>query len=234
MSLCAQQCSPRQQCYVWSCRLRNQGISLGEYSDFSALFEAVVSGRNQKTILFIDEFHWLVRNSDDFMNELTAFLAKEEYYGRVMVVLGTNAIGWVENSFVSKIGRNAFAISGFLKLKPMSFLDMICFYDTADTGNCMDFYGIAGGNPGYWSCFDIKEDLKTNICRLFLEKNAIFANEGMERISGELRELSVYATILATLAEGKDKLNEIYLHTCFSRAKISVYIKNLIELDVST
>ncbi len=237
MYLCAQQCSPRQQCYVWSKKIRNQGISIGEYPDFSALFEAIGSLGQEindasKTVLVIEDFQWAVRNSDDFMNALTAFLAVEENKGRFMIILASNAIGWVENTFISKIGRNAFAISGFLKVKPMSFLDMVCFYDTNDTKKCMELYSIAGGNPGYWTHFDIKSDLKANICRLFLEQNAVFASEGLNRINDELRELSVYGTILAALAEGREKLNDLYAHTGFSRAKISVYLKNLMALEL--
>ncbi len=233
--LCAGQCSPRQQCYVWSSKIRNQGISIGEYPDFSALFEAMgrlCQNHENKTVLMIEDFQWAVRNSDEFMNALTAFLADEEYTGRLMIILASNAIGWVENTFISKIGRNAFAISGFLKVKPMSFLDMVCFYDTSNTKKCMEFYSITGGNPGYWTCFNINEDLKINICRLFLDKNAVFANEGINRISDELRELSVYGTILAALAEGREKLNDLYAHTGFSRAKISVYLKNLMALEL--
>lgn len=235
--LCAQQCSPRQQCYIWSQKIRNQGISLAEYPDFSAIFEGVYALHQQKndeskTVFIIEDFHWTVRNSDEFMNSLTAFLSKEECKNRFMIILASNAIGWVENTFVSKIGRNAFAISGFLKLRPMSFLDMVCFYDTNDTKKCMDVYGIAGGNPGYWNCFNIKSDIKENVCKLFLEKNAVFSTEGLDRINDELRELSVYATILAALAEGREKLNDLYEHTGFSRAKISVYLKNLMALEL--
>lgn len=237
LRLQATQCSARQQCYVWSKRIRNQGISLAEYPDFSALFEAIgevchMKSKEEKFLLVIEDFHWAVRNSDDFMNALTSFLAEEENQGRLMIVLASNAIGWVENTLISKIGRNAFSISGFLKVKPMSFLDMVCFYDTNDSKKCMDFYSIAGGNPGYWTAFDIKSDLKANICRLFLNKNAVFAMEGLNRISEELRELSVYSTILAALAEGREKLNDLYAHTGFSRAKISVYIKNLMALEL--
>jgi len=49
----------------------------------------------------------------------------------------------------------------------------------------------------------------------------------------ELRELSAYNTILAAMAEGKMKLNELDKETGFSRAKISVYIKNLIQMDIA-
>ncbi len=237
LRLKASQCSPRQQCYVWSKRIRNQGISIGEYPDFSALFETISNlckhkKESGKTVLVIEDFQWVVRNSDDFMNALTGFLAEEENQGHLMIILASNAIGWVENTFISKIGRNAFSISGFLKVKPMSFLDMVCFYDTEDSKRCMEFYSIAGGNPGYWTVFDINADLKTNICRLFLDKNALFATEGLNRISEELRELSVYGTILAALAEGREKLNDLYAHTGFSRAKISVYLNNLMALEL--
>ena len=59
--LCASQCSPRQQCYVWSKKIRNQGISIGEYPDFSALFDAIselYAGQNDagKTVLVIEDF----------------------------------------------------------------------------------------------------------------------------------------------------------------------------------
>ena len=55
---------------------------------------------------------------------------------------------------------------------------------------------------------------------------------GMTCLSGELREFGVYSTILYTIARGKQKLNDIHLATGFSRAKISVYLKNLMELDL--
>ncbi len=37
---------------------------------------------------------------------------------------------------------------------------------------------------------------------------------------------------MASIAAGNHKLNDLYLHTEFSRAKISVYLKNLIELEL--
>lgn len=57
-------------------------------------------------------------------------------------------------------------------------------------------------------------------------------HEAENYISIELRELSVYNTILAALASGNNKLNDLFLKTGFSRAKISVYMKNLMAFDV--
>lgn len=51
-------------------------------------------------------------------------------------------------------------------------------------------------------------------------------------ISAELRELSAYSTILAAIARGENKLNDIFHATGFSRAKISVYLKNLAAFNI--
>lgn len=232
LTLCATPCSERQQAYVWSRHLKNQGISLPEYPDFSVIFHSVLANTEGKQIIVIEDFQWQIRNGQRFADALFAFYHKPENKGRVMLILASSALGWVENSFVSKIGRNAFAISGFLKLKPMSFLDMICFFDTADTGKCMEIYSITGGNPSYWKHFDLSKSLKENICELFLEKDGKFAEIGLDRMEDELREPGIYSTVLATLAEGREKLNDIYMHTEFSRAKISVYLKNLMSLEL--
>lgn len=53
-----------------------------------------------------------------------------------------------------------------------------------------------------------------------------------QKISAELRELSVYNTILSAIAQGYNKLNDLYLKTGYSRAKISVYMKNLSHFDI--
>ena len=56
--------------------------------------------------------------------------------------------------------------------------------------------------------------------------------EGERMLTDQLREPGVYNTIMASIAAGSHKLNNLYLHTEFSRAKISVYLKNLIELEL--
>ena len=57
--------------------------------------------------------------------------------------------------------------------------------------------------------------------------------EAQRFLKTSLRELPFYSTILSVLAEDEPKLNYLYTRTGFSRAKISVYIKNLIQIDVA-
>ena len=76
------------------------------------------------------------------------------------------------------------------------------------------------------------QGVRENICAHILSPQGFLYGKAEETIRSQLRELSVYNTILETLASGKHKLNDIYQATGFSRAKISVYLKNLMEFDV--
>ena len=74
--------------------------------------------------------------------------------------------------------------------------------------------------------------LKDNICNQIISRTGGLRYECERLLSEELRELGVYNSILSALASGHHKLNDIYNHTGFSRAKISVYLKNLMELEL--
>ena len=96
----------------------------------------------------------------------------------------------------------------------------------------MEAYAILGGIPGLWNQFDDRLTIQQNICRNILDADSFLFEEGERMLTEQLREPSVYNTIMASIAAGNHKLNDLYLHTEFSRAKISVYLKNLIELEL--
>ncbi len=166
------------------------------------------------------------------MDELIAFVHDSWQGTQVMVVLCSSSIGWVENSMITRIGEAAYEISGFLKIKELSFETMMEFFPGFSMEQCIEAYAVLGGIPGLWAHFNDKISVRENICRYILGKNAFLNREGQRIMEEELRETGVYNTILASIAAGKHKLNELYLHTDFSRAKISVYLKNLMELEL--
>lgn len=83
-----------------------------------------------------------------------------------------------------------------------------------------------------WVHFNDKLSVKENMLRMVLSPSGALVHEAERVLTDELRETAVYNTILAAIAGGSRKLNDLYLHTGFSRAKISVYLKNLMELEI--
>lgn len=228
----ARSASEREQRYQWGRELGDEGIKLLKYPSFTEILSAVGTGNGNKKVIIIDEFQSIIKSGDDFMKELISFVHSSWQSGQVMVILCSSSIGWVENSMITKIGEAAYELSGFLKIKELSFESMREYFPGFSTEQCIEAYAVLGGVPGLWKHFNDKLTIRENICRYILDPKTFLFEEGQRMVEEELRETSVYNTILASIAAGNHKLNDLYLHTEFSRAKISVYLKNLMELEL--
>lgn len=207
-------------------------VQLQKYT-YEEYFNRIRSGGPEKLVIIIDEFQYIAKKDAGFMEAIRKLKAKRLYPGPVQILLCSSSVAWVERELTDCIGEAAEkVIDGKLKLTNLNFLEVVRALPEYPVSECIKVYGIIGGVPGYINRWNSKADLKTNICRLILSRNGYMYGAAEALIGANLRELSVYETILAHIAAGHDKLNELYQETGFSRAKISVYMKNLSAFDI--
>ena len=228
----ARPCSEREQLYQWSGQLTRDGYEIGPFPSFHDIFAKITRKSSGKKVLVIDEFQNIVRAGEQFMKALVSFVNSQWNRDEIMVVLCSSSIGWIENSMVTRIGEAAYELSGFLKVREMPFEEIVQRFPNFRIEECIEAYAILGGFPGLWNRFDDRLTIQQNICRNILDANSFLFEEGERILTDQLREPGVYNTIMASIAAGNRKLNNLYLHTEYSRAKISVYLKNLIELEL--
>jgi len=228
----ARSASDREQRYLWGNELGRDDIKLSKYPTYTDILESIIIEKGSKKVIILDEFQYIIKSSEDFMRELVSFVHNNWQTQNLLVILVSSSIGWVENSMINKIGDAAYELSSFLKVKELSF-ENICEYFTGfSMEQCIETYAVLGGVPGLWEFFNDKISVRENITKAILSNMSLLNNEGQRIVEEELRETGVYNTILASIAQGNHKLNDLYLQTDFSRAKISVYLKNLMELEL--
>lgn len=203
--------------------------SKNTYKELLSLTENINSSVK---LLIIEEFPNIVKSNKELMNAISAIVKGEIIDSKIMIICTSSSISWIENSLVSAIGVNAYTINAFLKLKELSFVDTVRMFPKYTVPDCLRLYAITGGVPGYMSKFSDRVSLKDNICNQIIKMGSYLSDEGSEYIKEELRETSLYNTILYCIANGEYKLNELHEHTNFGRDKISVYLKNLIEREI--
>lgn len=228
----ARSASEREQRYQWGREIAGKETKSVEFPTFSEIFSSITRKYNGKIVIIIDEFQYIVKTSDHFMDELINFIHNNPAGPEIMIILCSSSIGWVENSMVARMGAAVYELSGFLKVKELDFRFMMDYFPGFGTEKCIEAYAVLGGVPGLWKHFDDKLSIKENICKNILKPSQYLYGEGQRIVEKELRETGVYNTILASIAADNHKLNDLYLHTEFSRAKISVYLKNLMELEL--
>ncbi|MCH5251716.1 MAG: ATP-binding protein [Lachnospiraceae bacterium] len=194
--------------------------------------ELIKKAEKEKVCFILDEFDLIQKGYKTFFTDFAEFMETLPE-GKVLTLLLSSSVQWVENSMVSDMGTLAMKISSFIKLKEFTFMEMVDRFPDSTTRECVVIYGILGGIPAYLNLWNPKETVRRNILRIILDDKGVLHREAQRFLKTTLRELPYYSTILSVLAEDEPKLNYLYNRTHFSRAKISVYIKNLIQLDVA-
>lgn len=207
-------------------------ISLQEES-YDNYFKRIKSGNASKLVLIIEEFQHIIKKDGQFWNSILNLYGKKLYPGPVLILLCSTDIPWVEQEMPKVVGTAEKKLSGKRKIQDLGFFAAaVERFPEYTFRQKVEVYGIIGGKPEYLSKWDADKDVKYNVCTHILAKDGSLHNSAEKVIRSQLRELSVYHTILEALASGKHKLNELYKETGFSRAKISVYLKNLMEFDM--
>ena len=228
----ARSASAKEQLFLWARELRDKGISVPEKPCYKELFEACLLSAGKNSLIFvIRNFEYIVKNSDEFMKELTDFVAKHGKLRQILVLLVSHDINWVENNMVASMGDLSASIAGFRKIKPLSFAEMRNYFSKMSFKDAVMAYAVLGGQTNLWRYFDDSLSFKENICKNFLDRGAYLREEALRLTSYNLRETAVYHTLLSQMARGTNKLNDLHHETSFSRAKISVYLKTLIHHD---
>ena len=199
-------------------------ITLSKYS-YEEYFKRIKSGDPTKLVVVIDEAQYVVKKDQTFIDAVKALRKHKLYPGPVMIILATSSTVWATQEAPEHFKDS-------MKIESLNFLEVVRAFPNLPVSEIVKVYGTLGGVPQYLDEWDQDKSYKENVCRLILSPYGRLFNEAESVISAELRELSVYSTILAAIAQAKNKLNDLFHETGFSRAKISVYMKNLAHFDI--
>ena len=199
---------------------------------YDEYFTRIKSGDASKLVVVIDEVSYVMKKDESFLKSILKLRNRNLYPGPVLIILASSSIVWAEQELQEAFAGEEKKSDAKIKLENMNFLEIVRSFPSLPVSECIKIYAAIGGVQGYMEAWNPRTSFKDNICRLVLTEGGYLFDRAQQLIASELRELSVYNTILSAIAQGHNKLNDIFLFTGFSRAKISVYMKNLSHFDI--
>lgn len=227
----ARSASERMQMHLWSAELRTKGKKIDDYPELEDIFKCLEDYMDRPLVLVIGCFEKFLRSCPDFVKKLGDFVYNDSHVP-VMVILLSVDVGWVENRMVDVLGEDSHLIKGIIKFRELEFRQLRDYYRNMSFEDAVLTYSILGGKSKLWRYFEDGLSFRENLCKYYLNEDSYMYGVPLRIISQSLRETEVYNTILYELAHGNNKLNDLYHATGYSRAKIMVYLKNLIGLEI--
>lgn len=229
----ARKASAQEQCKMMGEEVAQKFDVRIQKESYDEYFNRVKSGNPTKLVVVIDEFEHIAKKDPAFIQSVLNLKNRRLYPGPVMIILASSSIVWAEQDMPGVFGEEIMSkLDAKIKIPNLNFLEVVRGFPEHSVSDAIKIYGVLGGVPGYLKYWRKNKSFKQNICDLILSENGYFFKKAEELISSELRELSVYNTILMAIAKGENKLNDLYHYTGYSRPKISVYMKNLSQFDV--
>lgn len=218
-------------------KVHSYGIPAFEYVDCFANWEKAFSAvlhieTAQKKLLIIDEFPYACKVNESIPSVLQVLWDEKLRHENVMIILCGSAMSFIEKELLAEKNPLYGRTTGIYKIKPLPYSDAIKFFPEYSDEDKLLSYAILGGVPHYLRQFDAKLSIEQNVKHNILRKGCALYNEVEFLLKQELRETSVYNTIVEAIALGNNSFGDILSKTQLEKSKLSVYIKNLIEISV--
>jgi AAA+ ATPase superfamily predicted ATPase len=184
-------------------------------------------------IIIIDEFPYLCTGNPALPSILQKIWDERGKDTSVLLVLCGSYMSFMEKEILGSKSPLFGRRTGQLLLPPLRFGDLGDFYPNYVKTDLVYAYGILGGTPAYLQRFNDQMTLEQNVKSQILDKNSVLYSEPRFLLMEELREPSVYFSILKAVSFGKTKLNEIVQETGIpDRHKVNKYLAVLRELHI--
>ncbi|WP_461205033.1 ATP-binding protein [Clostridium sp. DL1XJH146] len=228
----------REQISIFSKKLL-VGSSLQNYitsfNDWEEAFRFIKDTKMEgKKLVVIDEFPYMVNGNSSIPSILQNLWDEELKNENVMIILCGSSMSFIEKEILGEKNPLYGRTTGIYKLSEFGFSTSCNFFNTWSDAEKISAYSVFGGVPHYLNQIEKDKKLEENIKKHILTKGNILYNEVEFLMKQELRETAIYYTIIEAIAMGNTKLNDIYTKTGIDKTKISVYIRNLIELNILT
>ncbi|QFJ55065.1 ATP-binding protein [Pseudobutyrivibrio xylanivorans] len=234
-------------------QLERLGQLMGMEALDAASFCKEISERasKEKQLIIIDQYPNFVKADSEFDRLLHDYVVGEWKDLPVKLIFCSDAFVLIDKHVNGKKAIWSKDISLDLEVKPLGFYDSCQFFGDASPKEAAYLYGITGGIPynlvrvanllgiggfkGYGLSPITRDDkLKEITVKLFLDKNTNFGLNPEKVMATELRELAYYNYMLATLAKGLNRVNQISAEVEKPKDVVVPYLNSLMAIGICT
>ena len=184
----------------------------------------------KKLTLIIDEFPFIAKQNPSVKSSLQHVIDHEWKNMNLFLILCGSSVSVMLSEILGYesplYGRN----TDTMEVKPFDYLESTCFMNGRSDEEKAICYGVLGGVPRYLQEFDDSLSIEGNIREKILRNGAFLNDEPMSMLRMELREPSVYGSILESISNGYNQVKLISEHIHEESAKVSKYISILVTL----
>ena len=210
-------------------------ISYPVYASVEAALEEItriVSRADGRVVFVIDEFPYFAKADGSITSRLQHLIDHEWSDTNLYLILCGSSMSYMEREVLAEksplFGRRTIQ----LKVEPLDYLETSRFVPELSVEEKALVYGITGGIPHYIRKLEPETGIKNALIENFFDTSAYLFEEPINLLKQELREPSLYNSIITSIASGASRMNEIAQKAGVESAVCAKYLHILSELGI--
>ncbi|MBO5094003.1 MAG: ATP-binding protein [Lachnospiraceae bacterium] len=212
----------------------NGSLGTAEFPDYEALLRYVddLAKTGGRIVLAIDEYPYLAAAYPPISSMLQSHIDQCWKNSRLFLILCGSSMSFMEEQVLGYKSPLYGRRSAQFKIRPFTFWEAGEMLQGFANEERAALYGVTGGIPEYLSRIDLDMNVDDNIIQLFFDESGRLFEEPVNLMKQELREPMTYHSIVAAIAGGAGKLNEIATKTGLESSGCSNQLTSLISLGI--
>lgn len=191
--------------------------------------------KEERFLLAIDDFADLIFEDESILKAFRAAFENEWRNTQIFVAAACGRVYFTESEILAENSAAAVRRPLIVKLEELDYFDAAkALPKGVSARDKLRYYCCLGGVPEYLLMVKEGESFEENIRRLFLRENSPLGFAMQETYLYELREPEFYSSVLAALAGGCKRINEIVAATGESSTKVNKYLLTLLQMQIVT
>lgn len=201
-------------------------IPTPNFNSFRDCFEYIAN--DEKTIIIIDEFSYLMKNKDivgEFQGIVDEILSDKD----LTLILSGSAVSMMKKSLLSHRSPLYGRTTAQMNLRPLKFSHLPEWFQDANMEDIIKIFGVADSIPKYLEFFEgkgVNREIKQNL----FSPDAFLFREAKMLLEEELREPETYYQILEAISFGHTRTTDIANHSYMEAKNVSSYLNILVDL----
>lgn len=203
------------------------------FGSFDAAFAEVTRiARDERIVFVIDELPYLAGADGSIPSRLQHLLDRDWAGGKLYLVLCGSSMSFMEDEVLGEKSPLFGRRTAQIRLEPLSYRDAARFHPELSAADNALVYGITGGVPHYINKLGVRGDVGEALRENLFDTSAYLFEEPGNLLRQELREPALYNSIIAAVAGGATRMNEISAKAGVEGPTCAKYLRALSELGI--
>mgnify|MGYP000777499965 FL=1 len=210
-----------------------EGSNAPTYQSYADALDEITAMAKQRRIVFvIDEYPYLAKAEKSISSRLQHIIDHVWQETELYLILCGSSMSFMEYQVLGYESPLYGRRTAQFKIQALTYREITVFHPELSLEDQAMLYGITGGIPHYINKLELENDLDEALLENLFDTSGYLFEEPENLLKQELREPAIYNSVIAAVAGGASRSNEIATKVGLESGVCAKYLRILLELGI--